>query len=239
MNTKIQASSLLAAALLVVGTVGFASCDDDNGGGGTLPSASDMYGNYVGTVRTVEVTHNEKTESSEGGTSEGAEVSVKVDRDTIYFDAFPVKDIIISLYGEEEAPAIIEMLGDIKYSVGYTPALSEAQDSVSFRMAPEPLKATVSVPSESPDAEPAVLNIESQISAEDVGDYELETSNLKFTLTVMQISVKDEEGADVSIPNFEPMSMEFSMAKAQSLRLIFEPFRTESRSDKLRLLLFR
>ena len=109
MNTKIQASSLLAAALLVVGTVGFASCDDDNGGGGTLPSASDMYGNYVGTVRTVEVTHNEKTESSEGGTSEGAEVSVKVDRDTIYFDAFPVKDIIISLYGEEEAPAIIEM----------------------------------------------------------------------------------------------------------------------------------
>ena len=201
MNTKIQASSLLAAALLVVGTVGFASCDDDNGGGGTLPSASDMYGNYVGTVRTVEVTHNEKTESSEGGTSEGAEVSVKVDRDTIYFDAFPVKDIIISLYGE--------------YSVGYTPALSEAQDSVSFRMAPEPLKATVSVPSESPDAEPAVLNIESQISAEDVGDYELETSNLKFTLTVMQISVKDEEGADVSIPNFEPMSMEFSMAKAQ------------------------
>lgn len=239
MNTKIQASSLLAAALLVVGTVGFASCDDDNGGGGTLPSASDMYGNYVGTVRTVEVTHNEKTESSEGGTSEGAEVSVKVDRDTIYFDAFPVKDIIISLYGEEEAPAIIEMLGDIKYSVGYTPALSEAQDSVSFRMAPEPLKATVSVPSESPDAEPAVLNIESQISAEDVGDYELETSNLKFTLTVMQISVKDEEGADVSIPNFEPMSMEFSMAKAQELRLIFEPFRTESRSDKLRLLLFR
>ena len=209
MNTKIQASSLLAAALLVVGTVGFASCDDDNGGGGTLPSASDMYGNYVGTVRTVEVTHNEKTESSEGGTSEGAEVSVKVDRDTIYFDAFPVKDIIVSLYGEEEAPAIIEMLGDIKYSVGYTPAL------VSFRMAPEPLKATVSVPSESPDAEPAVLNIESQISAEDVGDYELETSNLKFTLTVMQISVKDEEGADVSIPNFEPMSMEFSMAKAQ------------------------
>ena len=207
MNTKIQASSLLAAALLVVGTVGFASCDDDNGGGGTLPSASDMYGNYVGTVRTVEVTHNEKTESSEGGTSEGA--------DTIYFDAFPVKDIIVSLYGEEEAPAIIEMLGDIKYSVGYTPALSEAQDSVSFRMAPEPLKATVSVPSESPDAEPAVLNIESQISAEDVGDYELETSNLKFTLTVMQISVKDEEGADVSIPNFEPMSMEFSMAKAQ------------------------
>ena len=215
MNTKIQASSLLAAALLVVGTVGFASCDDDNGGGGTLPSASDLYGNYVGTVRTVEVTHNEKTESSEGGTSEGAEVSVKVDRDTIYFDAFPVKDIIVSLYGEEEAPAIIEMLGDIKYSVGYTPALSEAQDSVSFRMAPEPLKATVSVPSESPDAEPAVLNIESQISAEDVGDYELETSNLKFTLTVMQISVKDEEGADVSIPNFEPMSMEFSMAKAQ------------------------
>ena len=192
MNTKIQASSLLAAALLVVGTVGFASCDDDNGGGGTLPSASDMYGNYVGTVRTVEVTHNEKTESSEGGTSEGAEVSVKVDRDTIYFDAFPVKDIIVSLYGEEEAPAIIEMLGDIKYSVGYTPSLSEAQDSVSFRMAPEPLKAT-----------------------EDVGDYELETSNLKFTLTVMQISVKDEEGADVSIPNFEPMSMEFSMAKAQ------------------------
>ena len=159
MNTKIQASSLLAAALLVVGTVGFASCDDDNGGGGTLPSASDMYGNYVGAVRTVEVTHNEKTESSEGGTSEGAEVSVKVDRDTIYFDAFPVKDIIVSLYGEEEAPAIIEMLGDIKYSVGYTPALSEAQDSVSFRMAPEPLKATVSVPSESPDAEPAVLNI--------------------------------------------------------------------------------
>ena len=208
-------SSQLAAALLVVGTVGFASCDDDNGGGGTLPSASDMYGNYVGTVRTVEVTHNEKTESSEGGTSEGAEVSVKVDRDTIYFDAFPVKDIIVSLYGEEEAPAIIEMLGDIKYSVGYTPALSEAQDSVSFRMAPEPLKATVSVPSESPDAEPAVLNIESQISAEDVGDYEFETSNLKFTLTVMQISVKDEEGADVSIPNFEPMSMEFSMAKAQ------------------------
>ena len=107
------------------------------------------------------------------------------------------------------------MLGDIKYSVGYAPALSEAQDSVSFRMAPEPLKATVSVPSESPDAEPAVLNIESQISAEDVGDYELETSNLKFTLTVMQISVQDEEGADVSIPNFEPMSMEFSMAKAQ------------------------
>ena len=215
MNTKIQASSLLAAALLVVGTVGFASCDDDNGGGGTLPSASDMYGNYVGTVRTVEVTHNEKTESSEGGTSEGAEVSVKVDRDTIYFDAFPVKDIIVSLYGEEEAPAIIEMLGDIKYSVGYTPVLSEAQDSVSFRMAPEPLKATVSVPSESPDAEPAVLNIESRISAEDVGDYELETSNLKFTLTVMQISVQDEEGADVSIPNFEPMSMEFSMAKEQ------------------------
>ena len=126
-----------------------------------------------------------------------------------------MKDIIVSLYGEEDAPAIIEMLGDIKYSVGYTPALSEAQDSVSFRMAPEPLKATVSVPSESPDAEPAVLNIESQISAEDVGDYELETSNLKFTLTVMQISVKDEEGADVSIPNFEPMSMEFSMAKAQ------------------------
>ena len=37
MNTKIQASSLLSAALLVVGTVGFASCDDDNGGGGTLP----------------------------------------------------------------------------------------------------------------------------------------------------------------------------------------------------------
>lgn len=215
MNTKIQVSSLFAAALFVVGTVGFVSCDDDNEGGGTSPSTSDMYGNYVGTVRTVAVGHNGEAESSEDETPEGVEVSVKADRDTIYFDAFPVEDIIVSIYGEEDAPAIIEMLGDIKYSVGYTPALSEAQDSVSFRMAPEPLKATISVPSESPDADPAVLNIESQISAEDVGDYELETSNLKFTLTVMQISVKDEEGADVSIPNFEPMSMEFSMAKAQ------------------------
>ena len=215
MNTKIQVSSLFAAALFVVGTVGFVSCDVDNEGGGTSPSTSDMYGNYVGTVRTVAVGHNGEAESSEDETPEGVEVSVKADRDTIYFDAFPVEDIIVSIYGEEDAPAIIEMLGDIKYSVGYTPALSEAQDSISFRMAPEPLKATISVSSESPDADPAVLNIESQISAEGIGNYELETSNLKFTLTVMQISVKDEEGADVSIPNFEPMSMEFSMAKAQ------------------------
>ena len=128
MNTKIQASSLLAAALLVVGTVGFASCDDDNGGGRNASFCQRYVREfYVGTVRTAEVTHNEKTESSEGGTSEGAEVSVKVDRDTIYFDAFPVKDIIVSLYGEEEAPErLSETLGDIKYSVGYTPALSEA-----------------------------------------------------------------------------------------------------------------
>ena len=53
---------------------------------------------------------------------------IKVDNDTVYFDSFPIKDIVLDIVGDEEtANKMAEALGD-GTKIGYEPELNTEKD---------------------------------------------------------------------------------------------------------------
>lgn len=100
-----------------------------------------MAGTYNGKVLITQVTPLAGRENAgEGETPKGQDVNATVKNDTVFFDKLPVDDLIISIIGDKDkAEAIIKALGDVKYKVGYRPALNTEKDSIYLAFEPKPL----------------------------------------------------------------------------------------------------
>ena len=129
MKNKTRLNKLFASALVMGCTLGFASCDnDDTAAPPTIVSTQSMYGDYTGVMTSLTIVPYEK-ESTD--TPEGTAITATVDNDTIYLTDFPIKDIVLSIVGDETtADQIVEAVGQVDYKIGYTPTLSAAKDSI-------------------------------------------------------------------------------------------------------------
>ena len=165
-------AAVMCSALL------FAACDkDDDKGGPENPVVTDVYGNYQGkmAVTPLEVRSN---------VAPGTDIAAEVKNDTIYFDDFPVDDLITSIVGEEAAPGIIEAIGTVKYKVGYKASLNEAKDSIYLTMTPEPLELEFLL-SLVPEADLSTVKV--TITAPSKAGFAYASDNLRFDLNAEEV----------------------------------------------------
>lgn len=210
MTTFVNIKKSCALFMILATSFGFVSCDnDDVPTPPTEATVEAMYGDYSGKMLSASVNPTEKESE---GTPVGTDVFAKADKDTIYFEAFPIRDIVVSVVGEEMADQIVKAVGDVNYKIGYEPKLNEAKDSISYALVPKPLTLAVTIPSAN-EEKPQVLNIEVKVSAGENGNYELETTNLKFKFNAEEVSLVNGE-VKTPIQNFKPTTFDFNMKKA-------------------------
>lgn len=187
----------------------FTACSDDDENTPVVPdevTTEAMYGDYTGKMLTLAAS---STADEGEDTPEGVDVSAKVDNDTVYLEKFPIKDIVLSIVRDETlADQIVEAVGDVNYKIGYEPTLSEAKDSISFVMEPEPLKLSLSMPSATGDAQTMVVEV--KVEAVDGAGYAVESGNMKFDLSATEVLL-GEGDSQISFPGFSATTFKFDM----------------------------
>ena len=187
----------------------FTACSDDDENTPVVPdevTTEAMYGDYTGKMLTLAAS---STADEGEDTPEGVDVSAKVDNDTVYLEKFPIKDIVLSIVQDETlADQIVEAVGDVNYKIGYEPTLSEAKDSISFVMEPEPLKLSLSMPSATGDAQTMVGEV--KVEAVDGAGYAVESGNMKFDLSATEVLL-GEGDSQISFPGFSATTFKFDM----------------------------
>ena len=202
MKKEMKFNRLFVSLMLAGCTLGFVACsDDDDPKTPTEPKVEDVYGDYTGTMQTT-VLEKSVREGEGGGEPVGIDVNAVVKNDTVYFDEFPVRDLIVSIVGEEQADVIVEAIGKVSYKVGYEATMTAAKDSVYMEFDPKPLEISV------PLSEDNVLSVTVEVAAGEKGSYEFETKNLNMGIRAGEVKVNDEP-----FPAFPVTAFAFEMKK--------------------------
>lgn len=202
MKKEMKFNRIFVSLMLAGCTLGFVACsDDDDPKTPTEPKVEDVYGDYTGTMQTT-VLEKSVREGEEGGEPVGIDVNAVVKNDTVYFDEFPVRDLIVSIVGEEQADVIVEAIGKVSYKVGYEATMTAAKDSVYMEFDPKPLEISV------PLSEDNVLSVTVEVAAGEKGSYEFETKNLNMGIRAGEVKVNDEP-----FPAFPVTAFAFEMKK--------------------------
>ena len=194
--------------------LGFVSCSDDNEVTPPVPvTVADMYGQYTGNMF-VEV--QSPTEQNKEETP-NTPVEATINNDTIYFNDFPVRGLILSILGEEEATdAIVEALGEVNYAVGYAPVVSENGDSISFTLDPKPLTLSLQMPTDEEGADPLSMNIEVKVVAHETAGYDVKATHTNFSFEATEVLV-DFGSGQFPFPAFNTTAFHFDMTKSAKL----------------------
>ena len=202
MKKEMKFNRLFVSLMLAGCTLGFVACsDDDDPQNPTEPKVEDVYGDYAGLMQTTLLDQSTFAEG-EGEEPAGVDVVAQVKNDTVYFDEFPVRDLIVSIVGEEQADAIVEAVGKVSYKVGYEATMTAAKDSVYMAFDPKPLEISV------PMGEDNTLTVKVEVAAANKGNYEFETKNLNMGLEASSVTVND-----VPFPAFSATGFTFEMKK--------------------------
>lgn len=179
-----------------------------------VTSTKDMYGGHDGKMLTLSLSPFEGKEEGPS-TPDSIDVSAKVANDTIYFESFPIRDLVLSIVGDEEtADQIVEAVGDVDYRIGYTPGLNATRDSILFTLDPKPLKLSVNLPSGTDDGEPAQpLAIEVKVTPAPGAGYAARSTNMTFKFQAEEVLLGEGEG-QAPLPGFTPTTFDFKMQKA-------------------------
>ena len=189
-------------ACVIAGTaLTFTACSDDDEPTPDEPTTEDVYGNYTGTM-TFKAEEEVANEANESGETEGIAVSATVKNDTVYFEDFPVRDLVASIVGEESADALVEAIGTVNYKVGYKASMTTAKDSVYMEVSPKPLELSIPVDEEN------TMAVSVEVSAADKANYEFETQNLNLKLKAEKVWVNEQE-----FPTFPVTDLTFEMTK--------------------------
>ena len=189
-------------ACMIAGTaLTFTACSDDDEPTPDEPTTEDVYGNYTGTM-TFKAEEEVANEANESGETEGIAVSATVKNDTVYFEDFPVRDLVASIVGEESADALVEAIGTVNYKVGYKASMTTAKDSVYMEVSPKPLELSIPVDEEN------TMAVSVEVSAADKANYEFETQNLNQKLKAEKVWVNEQE-----FPTFPVTDLTFEMTK--------------------------
>lgn len=170
-----------------------------------------MYGNYTGKMYSyaVNLLDNEEAQT-------GTDVKANLNDDTIYINNFPIRDIVLSVVGDETlADQIVEAAGDINYPIGYDPKFNEDQDSIFLTLKPEALKLSVDIPSGTKTDETTPMNIEVKVETDTVGNYAQVGGFLKFRFAATEVLLGEGE-EQTALPNFAPTTFEFDMTQDRS-----------------------
>ncbi len=198
----------------------FTACsnDDEN-----IPPAPDeittktMFGDYSGKMTSVNIAPHEG-EDNEEDIPTGIDISATVKNDTVHFEKFPIKDIVLSIVEDEIlADKIVEAVGDVNYKVGYDPTLTTAKDSIKLKLNPEPLKLSITMPTATEGEEAQSLLIEVKVEpGEEVG-YAVESANLKFYFAATKVLLGEGENQQ-ELPSFTPTTFHFDMNQHKAVQ---------------------
>ena len=180
-------------AFMVLGTsFVVSSCDDDN----HTPSLADANGSYKGKMLVTPLGVNPTSAQTPG-----IDIAAIVKSDTVYFDNFPMTELVASIVGEEAAPGIVEKIGKVSYKVGYKGNLNTAQDSIYMALDPKPL--VINVPLGETTAK-----VEVTISAKKKGSYELSSRKLVFNVNADKVMMGENP-----VPGFPASEFAFNLKK--------------------------
>lgn len=174
-------------------------------------NTSVMFGDYEGKMTSLSIAAQEE-EDENGEATPGMDVSATIANNTLRFEKFPIKDIVLSIVKDEDlANQIVEAVGDVNYDIEYVPTLTVAKDSIMMRLNPEPLKLTVAMPAEDEGEEVQPLVVEVQVVAgEKKAGYAIENGNLEFSIDAAKVLLGEGEDRQ-EFTGFVPTSFHFDM----------------------------
>lgn len=209
---------LFISLFLLGSSVCFVACSDDDDASQAPEeiTTETMFGDYTGKMTPYSISPSED-ESEE--IPVGVDVSAKVNNDTLYFEQFPIKEIVLSIVKDETlAEKIVETVGDVTYKVGYTPTLTVNKDSITFMLDPKPLKLSLTIPSTKEDGEAQALIVEVKVKAGETNQYVVESSNVKFYFAATEVLLGEGE-SQTALPGFEPTTFHFDMNQTEAEKL--------------------
>lgn len=217
MKKSFQTIRVLALMAFVGCALGFTACSDDDNNTTPPPggvTAEVIQGNYTGKMQTLYLSAQDLNTGNDGeDTPQGVDITATIDKDSICFENFPIKDIVLSIVKDETmADQIVEAVGQVSYKVGYKGTLNAAKDSVHFSTATKPLKLAVQIPSATNSEETQALVVEVSVDPVAGGAYSVEDSEVKFSLNVTEIKL-GEGDQQVALPNFNGMTLNFDMTQ--------------------------
>lgn len=206
---------LFISMLLLGCSFSFVACSNDDENIPQLPDEATtevMFGDYAGKMIAYNIAPSEGEDMGEGEeTPTGVDVSAKVNNDTVYFEQFPIKDIVLSIVKDEAlADKIVEAVGDVNYKVGYKPTLTAAKDSIKLVLDPKPLKLSLSIPSGTEGEEPQTLLIEVKVEAGKRAGYTVESANMKFIFAATEVLLGAGE-EQTPLPGFTSTTFNFDV----------------------------
>ncbi len=210
MKKTFKSMQLFAMMLFAGASVCFTACsDDDDVKNPDEVTVETMFGDYKGTVSISDLAVTGEDNAEE--TEPGLEISATIKDNTINLVKFPIKDIVLSIIGDETmADMIVNAVGDVDYSIPYEPTLTPQKDYIHMTLKPEPLKLAVEIPSTQEDADTPSLIVEVQIKAGEDAVYDVEDANVKFNITATKVLLG--EGDDQQeLGDFVPKAFQFDM----------------------------
>ncbi len=208
MKNVFRPMRLFALMLVASSSFCFTACsDDDDTKDPNEINSSVMFGDYKGKMTSCNITTQEKEEAEPG-----MDVSATIENNTVRFDKFPIKDIVLSIVKDEDlANQIVEAVGDVNYDMEYVPILTAAKDSIMMKLNPESLKLTVTMPAENEDEDAQSLVVEVQVVAsEKKAGYAVKDGNLKFNIDAIKVMLGEGEDQQ-EFTDFVPTSFHFDM----------------------------
>lgn len=210
---KFFKSVQLFTIMLVAGTsLCFTACSDDNDEI-QIPdevTTEIMFGAYKGTMTTSEVATVEGEDDGQE-TEPATEVSATIEDNTIRFAKFPIRDIVLSIVGDETlADKIVEAVGDLDYSISYEPTLAPEKDFILMTLKPKPLKLAVEIPALQEGDDAQILTVEVQIEAGETTGYNIKEANVKFSITATKVML-GEGDEQQELGNFVSTTFRFDM----------------------------
>lgn len=214
MKRVIKPMCVFVSMLLVGCAFGLTACSNDDENVPQIPdqvTTDAMFGKYTGKMTAYSVNPFEGEEPGDGEEVPAAvDVYASVNNDTICFESFPIRDIVLSIVKDEElADMIVEVVGDVNYKTGYEPKLTQDKDSIVFALKPEALKLSISIPSDT-EEEAQALQIEVKVEAGDGAAYAVQTGKAKFVLAATEVLLGEGEG-QVALEGFSAMTFKFDM----------------------------
>lgn len=207
MKKLIVTAQVFASLLLMGSAFCFVSCSDDDD---VTPAPDEvttdvMFGDYSGKMITSSVAPQDGEE-----TPEGTDITATLDNDTIYFEDFPVKDIVLAVVQDETlADQIVAAVGQVNYPIGYKSTLTAAKDSVNFVLDPKPLKLTVDLSADT-EEEAQPLQIEVTVEAGTQGAYAVESGHAAFDITATEVLLGEGEN-QTPLEGFNAINLQFDL----------------------------
>lgn len=217
---KFIGTAKVFASLLLMGSVFcFTSCNDDDD---NVPPTSDevttdvMFGEYSGKMVAASIATQDGENTGDGEkTPAGTDITATLDNDTIHFEDFPIRDIVLAIMQDETTTdQIVEAVGQVSYSIGYKPTLAAEKDTVTFVLAPTPLTLAVQLPSDR-EEEAQTLQIEVKVEAGAEGTYDVESEHIVFNFSATEVLL-DEGEEQTPLEGFDGINLQFDMNQSKT-----------------------